>query len=305
MNKKIIYGIIGLVVVASLFFLFTKSKVENEEVSQKDYKNTEYTIDGQKVMLVGGVSETPAAPGSASVVTTQYFGNEVRADLNKDGREDVVFLVTQNNGGSGTFYYVVASLNTADGYVGSEGLLLGDRIAPQTTEMSKNPSHDNVIIVNYADRKAGEAFTVSPSVGKSIWLKLDVDSMQFGQVEQNFEGEADPKKMSLTMKNWTWVRVVYNDGKVVTPNKSEAFSISFKNDGTFIATTDCNSAGGNYSTTEGNIKFTNTISTLAFCEGSQEQVFIGLLTASQAYSFTSKGEMVLDLKLDSGSVVFK
>ena len=45
----------------------------------------------------------------------------------------------------------VAALNTEAGWIGSQTTLLGDRIAPQTTELSQNPNHKNVIVVNYAD----------------------------------------------------------------------------------------------------------------------------------------------------------
>jgi len=304
MNKKL-YIALGIVVLVVVILGFTGMDESKNVSAINDYKNTEYSINGEKVALVNGASSVPAGPGSATTITTQYFGNEVRVDLNKDGREDVVFLVTQNTGGSGTFYYVVASLNTENGYIGSQGLLLGDRIAPQATVMSDNPSHDNVIVVNYADRKVGESFAVPPSVGKSIWLKLDTASMQFGEVVQNFEGEADPKKMSLTMKTWTWVRAVFADGKVVTPNKPDVFTLTFNNDGTFRATTDCNGVGGSYTTKDGKIYFSNMATTLMFCEDSQEQVFTGLLTDGQTFSFTGKGELVLDLKLDSGSAVFR
>lgn len=155
-----------------------------------DYKNAEYDIDGQRVQLKDGVAEVEAAPGSASKIITRYFGNELKTDLNGDGREDVVFLLTQNTGGSGTFFYAVAALNTEGGYIGSDGYLLGDRIAPQTTELSPNPKQKYVIVVNYADRAPGEPMTSSPSVGKSIYLKLDPASMRWGIVEPNFEGES-------------------------------------------------------------------------------------------------------------------
>ena len=60
----------------------------------------------------------PAAPGSASRIVTRYFGSEVRGDLNGDGREDVAFLLTQQSGGSGTFFYAVAALDLPSGRVG-------------------------------------------------------------------------------------------------------------------------------------------------------------------------------------------
>ena len=199
------------------------------------------------------------------------------------------------------FYYVVALLNKIDGYVGTEGVFIGDRIAPQTTELKDK----NIIIVNYADRKIGEDFTVAPSVGKSIWLKLDPKTILLGEVAQNFEGEADPARMTLGMKKWDWVKTLYSDDKLVTPLKQNKFSITFNKDNTFSATTDCNSMGGSYKVKDKNISFDKIFSTKMYCENSQESVFVKMLEQTQGYLFTSKGEMVFTLKYDSGSVYFR
>lgn len=191
--NKLILGVFVVValLVGGFFILNNYIYQEKQAYTATDFKNAEYIVDGTRVRLVNGKAEVEAAPGSATKVVTQYFGNEARTDLNADGKEDVVFLLTQNSGGSGTFYYVVAALQTENGYQGSEALLLGDRIAPQTTEVSQNPTHKGVVIVNYADRAPGEPMSAQPSVGKSIWLKLDPTSMQFGEVAQNFEGETN------------------------------------------------------------------------------------------------------------------
>jgi len=111
-------------------------------------------------------------------------------DLNGDGREDVAFLITQETGGSGTFFYVVGALNTENGYIGSDGYLLGDRVAPQNINVSQNPNHKYVIVANYADRAPGEPMTTRPSIGKSAYLKLDVERMQWAIVVPDFEGES-------------------------------------------------------------------------------------------------------------------
>lgn len=187
MPKKSLYIIGIIVILLGGFFVFKNHPVKN---ATADYKNVEYIIDGRHIQLTKGISEIPAAPGSASMIVTRYFGNEVHHDLNGDGREDIVFLLTQTTGGSGVFYYVVAALNTPEGYTGSQGLFLGDRIASQTTEMSNDSRKKDVIVVNYADRKPNESFAIPPSVGKSIWLKFDPNIMQFGEVVQNFEGES-------------------------------------------------------------------------------------------------------------------
>ncbi len=127
-----------------------------------------------------------------------------------------------------------------------------------------------------------------------------------GVVVENFEGEADPSRMTLDMKSWTWISALYNDGREVVPSTAGAFTITFNNNGTFSATTDCNGMGGNYSVgTDGLIVFSEIVQTLMYCEGSNESEFSGLLTNTSSYHFTSRGELVLGLKFDSGSVVFR
>lgn len=303
--QKTLIGLGVLVVVLIIGFFALNSFIYNEKqaTAGKDEKNAEYVIGGKRVQLVDGVYEEEAAPGSASKIITQYFGNGLVTDLNADGKDDQVFLITQDTGGSGTFFYVVAALQTDRGYVGSEALLLGDRISPQQTRLND----DNNIEVTFADRKPGEHFGVPTSVGKSLVLKFDPVAMQFGEVVENFEGEADPSVMTLEMKKWQWVSAQFEDGRTITPNKPEAFTLTFSEGNRFSASTDCNGVGGEYRAKDGVIAFEKMMSTLMFCEGSQEVEFSQLLTISTGYHFTSKGELILTLssKFDSGTVTFK
>lgn len=193
MNNRYVWTVVAVLVLGGgyLWLINADRDVNEPTAVASDYKSAEYLIEGQRVRLVNGVAETEAAPGSASKMVTRYFGNELKEDLNDDGREDVVFLLTQERGGSGTFFYAVAALNTEGGYKGSDGYFLGDRIAPQSTTPSQNPRHKHVVVINYADRKPGEPMTAQPSVGKSAYLKLNIDTMQWGIVEPDFEGESD------------------------------------------------------------------------------------------------------------------
>jgi len=177
--KKLIV-VIGCVGIFTLGFFINDLSINNNSKSGKitDYKDAEYKISGEKIKLEDGVAETITAPGSASKTVTKYFGNKVNLDLNDDGWDDVVFLLSQETGGSGIFYYVVGALYTEKGYIGSEGFFLGDRIAPQTTEKSD----DKVVVVNYADRAPGESFSVQPSFGISKWLLLNTETMKFSEV---------------------------------------------------------------------------------------------------------------------------
>ncbi len=187
---------VGLIVVLAVLivggcFLVRDRNIEGKKLSAaSDYKNAAYMIDGTRITLVDGVAETTIDESFASKVITRYFGNELKTDLNGDGDEDVAFILTQETGGTATFFYAVAAVHRGDGYVGSDGYLLGDRIAPQTTEVSSNPQHKNVVVFNFAERAPGAPMVAEPSVGKSVYLKLDPESMEWGIVEPDFEGEA-------------------------------------------------------------------------------------------------------------------
>jgi hypothetical protein len=130
-------------------------------------RNASFQVEGLPVTLADGVSETAAAPGSAARVVTRYFGNEATGDLDGDGVADAAFLITQTRGGSGTFFYVVAAVANAGGYAGTNAVLLGDRVAPQSVRVS-----DRALVVTYAERGPGAAMTDRPSVGVSKTLRL-------------------------------------------------------------------------------------------------------------------------------------
>lgn len=132
------------------------------------YRDATYQIDGRNVTLKAGMVEVEAAPGSASKITTKVFGNEATGDLNGDGVRDTAFVLTKNSGGSGTFYYIAVALGRADGTsTGTNAILLGDRIAPQSTVV-----RDGVVEVAYAERKPGEPMTTAPSAGVSKRLRI-------------------------------------------------------------------------------------------------------------------------------------
>jgi hypothetical protein len=132
-----------------------------------DYKDATYTVEGKPVTLVDGVAEAETAPGSASRTVTRYLGNEAVGDLNGDGMDDVVFLLTQDGGGSGLFYYLVVAQNSEEGYVGTNAMLLGDRIGPKSVSLE-----DGVIVVSFLERNPGDSFAVPPTLDVSRHFKL-------------------------------------------------------------------------------------------------------------------------------------
>ncbi len=259
-----------------------------------------YTVGGQAVTLVDGHAEQPAAPGSSQKITTGVWGTPELADLNSDGREDAALILIQDSGGSGTFYYVVAAIREDDGYRGTSSVLLGDRIAPRTIGIV-----DNRISVNFLDRAPGDAFTTPPSVPTEQLAIYDPDTRQLTQVARNFEGEADPARMTLQMKTWSWVKTTYNNGDVHAPVEPGTFSLTFEQDGRLLVTTECNTMRGNYRVDERRIRFEQMLATRMFCEDSQEQLFSKMLESVNSYFFTNRGQLVLEIKYDSGSILFR
>ena len=303
MNKTTI-SIIGIIMFFIVGLMLLSGKIY-KGMGEMTYngtklKNISVQIGTDTFNLANGKAEIEITPGSATKNTLMLFGEPVMGDLDGDGDLDAALLFANNPGGSGTFYYAVLAINNDGAYKATNAMFLGDRIAPQTVEI-----HDGRAVYNFAERKPGEPFVVRPSIGKSVWVNYDAKTNEMGELVQNFEGEADPNRMTLGMKKWVWQKVLLKDGKSVVPKKVDAFTITFKNTGSFGVTTDCNSAGGDYKVSGSNIALTNMMSTLMYCDGSQEQDFTKYLSEVQSYVFTSKGELVFTLKSNLGTMIFK
>jgi len=162
MNKKtwasLLIAVVVVVAVVAGVYALSRNQAK-DQAAVFDPLNATYTIEGQPITLVNGTAETNA---------TTMFGEPVSGDLNGDGKADAAVMLVQNPGGSGTFYYVAAAINTAHGAQGTNAILLGDRVAPQNIQIENGQ-----VIANYADRKPGEPMTTMPSVGVSMYLIYD------------------------------------------------------------------------------------------------------------------------------------
>lgn len=176
------YIILAVIIIAAGVYWFAEDFWQTTETPDIktlfDAKNATFTIEEKSITLANGVSEISVVPGSASKTITRYFGNEEMGDLNGDGRADAAFLITQETGGSGLFYYAVVALKTNDNeYKTTNAVFIGDRISPQSTYISENPME---LQVNYADRKPNEPMSAQPSIGKTLYLKVNSDGVLFG-----------------------------------------------------------------------------------------------------------------------------
>lgn len=175
--------------------------------------NASYIVNGETVKLLNGKSEQKI-PDSSSVITTSIFDSNSRADIDGDGTPDTLLILTQNSGGSGTFFYAAAALNTKNGYIGTNSIFLGDRIAPQNINY-----RDGKIEVNFADRKPNDSFAVRPSVGVTKYLnyiggqlveqyqpigkRLDLKGRYLSKVPSDVFSKTDTEDLDLSNNNLT------------------------------------------------------------------------------------------------------
>ncbi len=108
----------------------------------------------------------------------------------------------------------------------------------------------------------------------------------------------------LQSKTWVWQKTVVIGETTITPNKPGIFTLTFQKDGKVIGKTDCNGFGGEYTLgVSGVLRFEPFMSTLMYCEGSQESAYNIVLGQTTRYAIDSTG--VLSLSGSAGTVYFK
>lgn len=161
MGKSLLIVLGILVILGGILFAASLYAPDSTSV-EFDPRNATYTVANDRVTLVDGKAGT-----------VEIFGGATSGDVNDDGVVDAVFFLAQTSEGSGTFFYVVAALNTTNGTFGTNAVLLGDRIAPQNITIN-----EGVITAAYAVRAEDEPMTTPPSVGESMLLKVQNNILQ-------------------------------------------------------------------------------------------------------------------------------
>lgn len=173
MNQKTSLLLAALIVLGSVVFLvYSNYYGGNTEfvapdtsanLGKKDFNplDTTYNIEDGAITLIDGKMEKEIASGSASKIKTEVWGKPVEADLTDDGVIDAALILTYSAGGSGTFYYIAASLHNFESKItnGTNGILLGDRIAVKNLSVNGRD-----IAVEYMAREKDQPMVVPPSI---------------------------------------------------------------------------------------------------------------------------------------------
>lgn len=102
--------------------------------------------------------------------------------------------------------------------------------------------------------------------------------------------------------SWQWNVTNSSDGTILNrPNKPADFILKFQDESQFSVSTDCNNAGGSYSTDgKGVVTFSKIIMTLMACDGeTKEADFLNTLGQVQSFGFAMTDDY-LELRLGEG-----
>lgn len=150
-------------------------------------------------------------------------------------------------------------------------------------------------IINQEDSK--EEVFIPEEITENVEEKIE-------EVDRESEIES-PVVVSLEDYVWVWKQTVMNkDDDVTNPNKPGVFSLTFE-DGRVFGKTDCNNFSGGYKIENERITFEPFMSTLMYCEESQEGEFMKMVSDSTSFMFDQNGNLILLIKYDSGSVLFE
>jgi heat shock protein HslJ len=144
---------------------------------------------------------------------------------------------------------------------------------------------------------------IVPCMGATDYLKVTTPAATQGKLPA---GSKPPATKESILGTWVWDKTQMNDDSVITPKKPGVFSITLTADGKISGKTDCNGFFGSYQLgTDGFITFGPLASTMMYCEGSQEAIFMKQINDSNQYLLDPSGNLVLLIKYDSGSILFK
>ncbi len=165
-------------------------------------------------------------------------------------------------------------------------------------------SEENHILVTLDKR--GDEMLEQPVV-----MSFEYNTINGGVLTLNDQNE-EWGTAGLTLQNivplinseWVWQETILSDDTRTETDENYSFRLVFSQDGRVSAATDCNNGMGSYEVNgETGLIFGPMATTLMYCEGSMETVFLGQLSQTGSYMLED-GNLNLLLRVDSGTMVF-
>jgi heat shock protein HslJ len=254
--------------------------------------NSELAADGMALLENGVYTESIDAE-SASVIEVRLLPDPIAYGV-VNAQDAAAVLLAESGGGSGTFISLALIVDEEGAPVHVASAPLGDRVVVQSLAITSDQ-----IVVEMLTQGPDDPECCPTQVVTQVYA-LQEDTLVLVS-ETVATGES-----ALAGTSWLWTQTQMNDGAVKTPATEGAFTLTFGDDGSASATTDCNTFNGVYvEEANGLLTIELPMSTFMACpDGSQEQEFIADVTSINSYIVTEEGVLALLLPFDSGSILF-
>lgn len=107
----------------------------------------------------------------------------------------------------------------------------------------------------------------------------------------------------LLGKTWTFLEATTPEGKTFRPKKEGVFTLRFEDGEGVSIGTDCNNASGAYTLSGSSLEIRDVMTTMMYCEGSEEGDFTSLLSFVKGYAIAN-GTLRLELTGGTGEMRF-
>lgn len=172
-------------------------------------------------------------------------------------------------------------------------LPIGDMIKIQNVSRT-----DNQVTILYLVHDRAQAPTEVPSV--STTAIFDIKNKQIVQAGRTPATESYVATKSFAGE-YIWKTTKFSDGKTVTPNKPDVFTLLFDANRISLGT-DCNTGGSIYTAKTGSTTsfiIEPIVSTKMFCEPGQEGEYFSMMQSVQDYTEGPDGTIIFILKDDA------
>lgn len=247
--------------------------------------------------LANGVyTETTA--GGASEITVQLSSPPAYGTL--FGLDAAAVILEEMGGGSGTFISLALVVDANGLPANIATAPLGDRVQVGDLTIADDAITVGMLTAGPSDprccpsRRVEQIFELALNAVTPPGLPLPEGTAE--------EGETPP----LTGTNWVWVNTQMSDDTLITPADPARFVLTLDADGSFAATTDCNTFRGNYTAdaATGLLSMETTVSTRMACPPEAlEDEFVRDLNNAASY-LVRDGNLFVAGAMDSGVMEF-
>ncbi len=176
-----------------------------------------YPVEGSStgfITLTDGMGQEDL-PDSESSLTVNIL-DAMSADLDGDGVEDAVVLLSVNTSGTGVFHFIHGVFTDSGGTLATDGVSLGDRIAIDDLSIDANTGS---VTVRYRDHSDQVGFTDPPDlivvsdlqiltfgateVGRGVIAVADADDAQLTAAATITTGGLGPVRVGMTAEEAT------------------------------------------------------------------------------------------------------